>query len=371
MAKLTGATTRQEGAEQVAIQLLSTTGIARIDATLLAFIELLDVSLPGHIRACYLGGSYSDGSAVGQDRSPNSSDLDVYVIFRGTLSAEALATFQRVLGACRLLSPVLLDAQAYSEDDFVWPSRPGSKQSSFVNTLIRSAGDPLFGDDVRGELPVVQLARFMLDVLESGVYHLGIPRQRSELSYPLPSPLEPPLTYPDFAGEFYGYDVVPARPAAPRGTRVLVDIGMWIGTLLLAAETARYATTKSQCAQGCREHLPHDERAQLVVALYDTCKQKWAYTVPTQEHERDRLRRWCASLLELENAYLSLCRQHVLAQLQTGSPFEQEQAARILHSVIYRDAEVRAALAGLELSPSAPVRAAARQALTHTIAPHA
>jgi hypothetical protein len=305
--------------------------MAAVDDTLLALIELLDVSLPGRIRACYLGGSYSDGSAVGQDRSPNSSDLDIYAVFQGTMSADELATFQRVLAACRLLSPVALDAQACSEDDLLRLPRPASKQSSFLNALIRSAGEPFFGDDVRAELPEVPSSRFILDVLESGIYHLGIPRQRSVLSYPLPSPLEPPLTYPDWDGGFYGYDVVPARPDAPHGTHMLVAIATWIGTLLLATETGRYATTKSRCAQWCREQLPDDERAQLVVTIYDNCKKEWAYRVPANERDRERLRTWCQRLLALENEYLLFCRQHVLGQLRIGGHLEQEQAARILH----------------------------------------
>ena len=55
-----------------------------LESMLVGLIELVEISFRGRIRACYLGGSRSDGSAVlsgGTD--PNASDLDVLVVFAG------------------------------------------------------------------------------------------------------------------------------------------------------------------------------------------------------------------------------------------------------------------------------------------------
>lgn len=67
------------------IELRTTTGIESVDNLLLGLIGLFEVSFPSRIRSYYLGGSYSDGTAVGHERSPNSSDVDLFVIFRGTI----------------------------------------------------------------------------------------------------------------------------------------------------------------------------------------------------------------------------------------------------------------------------------------------
>src|SRR5437588_10629218 len=96
------------------IQLRTATGIASFDELLRGMITLFEMSFPARIRSCYLGGSHSDGTAVGHDRSPNSSDVDLFVIFRGTVEEDESATFHRLLEACQLISPISLDAQAYS-----------------------------------------------------------------------------------------------------------------------------------------------------------------------------------------------------------------------------------------------------------------
>jgi len=231
---------------------------------------------------------------------------------------------------------------------------PESTQSSFLNALIKVAGVPVYGDDIRAALPDAPFPRYVLDVIESGVYALGIPRQRQALAYPLATPLTPPLAYPDPDGEFYGYDIVPARPDAHRGTRVLVSIAAWIATLILAIETGRYAGQKSQSIRLCKEYLPDDRRTRLAAAINDTCKGEWGYELPEGSEERARLRALCQDTLSLENEYLTLCRGYLLAQLERGGDGEKWQATRILQSVIYADDEGVSALTASERAAGAP-----------------
>ena len=345
------------------VELCTTTGIERVDNLLLGLIALFELSFPARIRSYYLGGSYSDGTAVGHDRSPNSSDVDLFVIFRGTIEETEHATFEHIVAACRLISPLPLDAHGYSEDDLL--QRPGKEapQSSFLNALIKVAGLLIYGDDMGALLPPVPYSRYVLDVIESAVFHLGIPRQREELAYPLREPLVPPLTYPDPVGEFYGYDVVPARPDAPSATRVLVAITTWIATLLLALETGRYAGQKSQSIQLCKAYLPNDKRTRLAAIINDTCKGAWGYRLPGDAEDRKRLRDWCRDTLDLENEFLRLCRHYVLAQLQQGGVEEKRRATRILQSVVYCDTEMMAILKTLAHATDEGTRSGAAQAL--------
>jgi len=87
--------------------LSSVTGIAHIDNIVRALIDTVEASFPGRVRSYYLGGSYSDGTAVGGDgdESPHSSDVDLFVIFRDTIREGEAAMFQRLVAARQLLSP--------------------------------------------------------------------------------------------------------------------------------------------------------------------------------------------------------------------------------------------------------------------------
>jgi hypothetical protein len=345
------------------VKLHTTTGIEHLDDLLGHLITLCEGSFPARIRSYYLGGSYSDGTAVGHDSSPNSSDVDLFVIFRGTVTEDENATFEHLVAECRRDLPVQVDAHAYSEDDLFGLLRKDATQTSFLNVLIKEVGVLVYGDDLRADLPSVPFSRYVLDVIESGVFHVGIPHQREALAYPLVTPLVPPLAYPNPDGEFYGYDVVPARPDAPHGTRVFVALTAWIATLILALETGHYAGQKSQSQRLCKEYLPHDKRTQLAAEILDFCKGSWGYAQPSSVEGRERLRGLCRETLFLENEYLRIVHNYVLAQLQHAPMQEKRQALRILQSVVYRDNEIVIVLKTLVRDTDETVQAGAAKAL--------
>lgn len=345
------------------LALRNSTGREQVDTLLQELLAQLELAFPTRICSYYLGGSTTDGTAVGHDRSPNASDVDLFVIFRCTVAEEEHTYFQHLVAEYQRTCPLQVDAHAYAADDLLLQTRREATQTSFLNALIRVAGVLLYGEDLRDQLPAVSFPRYVLDVIESGNFHLSIPRQRVALSYPLGTPLVFPLTYPDPTSEFYGYEVVPARPGAPEGTRVLVALTGWIATLLLALGTGQYAGQKSQCLRLCQEYLPNDQRVQLVAKIYQTCKDGWKYALPSEARERALLRQFCQDTLPLENDYLRLCRAFLLAQLRQGEVGEQQRAAGVLQSVVYRDEEMAAALAPLERSSDEGVRIAVGKAL--------
>ena len=211
------------------------------------------------------------------------------------------------------------------------------KQIAFANALLTHGSVLLYGDDIRPSLPNMPFSRYVLDVIESGVYHLGIPRQRKDLSYPLPEPLIVPLDYPNVDEAFYGYDRVPARPATPPATRILVGIGTWIATFLLALETGHYACQKSECIRLCKQYLPDDTRIQLAAHIYDLCKLAWKYRIPDLPEDQVQLQQLCQDVLALENEYLQLVHAYMLERLRHGEAEEQRQVTRILQNVVYQD----------------------------------
>lgn len=345
------------------IELCTTTGLKSLDDLLHGLVLLFELSFPARIQSYYLGGSYSDGTAVGADGSPNSSDIDLFVIFRGSMSATESTTFQQLVTACRLISPIQIDAHAYYEDDLLQPSATNATQTSFTNMLLKISSKLIYGEDICARLPEVSFPCYVLDVIESGLFYLAIPRQQETLIYPLTTPLIPALTYPDATAEFYGYDYVPTRPEVTRGTRVLVGITAWIMTLILALETGHYAGQKSQCLQLCKTYLPDDKRIQFAITISDMCKIRWGYTLPTSIEDRERLHSLCHDILALENEYLWLCRSYVLTQLQQEGLQEQKQATRLLQNVVYADDEIKTALGSLLHSTDETVQASAVKAL--------
>src|SRR5437879_1115456 len=110
------------------IELCATTGLEDLDELLRGLIILFETSFPTRIQSYYLGGSCSDGTAVGHDGSPNSSDLDLFVIFHGTVEEAEKTTFQSLVVASRLMSHIQIDANAYAEDDLLQRSTTEASQ---------------------------------------------------------------------------------------------------------------------------------------------------------------------------------------------------------------------------------------------------
>ena len=316
------------------VALRTTTGLQSLDDLFQGLISLFELSFPGRIQSYYLGGSYSDGTAVGDDRSPNASDIDLFVIFRESVDETEQSTFNVLVDACRLISRIHVDAHPYALEALVQQASSDTSQLGFLNGLIKASSQLLYGEDIRLVLPDVPFPRYVLDVIESGLFHVGILRQRGQLSYPWPELLVPPLAYPSASEEFYGYDAVPAPPGTPRGTRVLVGLTVWIATFILALETGHVAGRKSQSLQLCKTYLPNDQRIHLVAAIYDLCKGTWGYALPEQAADREHLRSLCREVLVLENEHLRFCRNYVLTQLRQDGILAQRQALRVLENAV-------------------------------------
>ena len=92
------------------ISLLYTTGHKRIDGIIRGLIGIFEAAFPDRIRACYLAGSYADGSAVPL------SDIDIRSVFKDDFQdEEEMVCVRRVRDDCRLLSPIDIDLPPLSE----------------------------------------------------------------------------------------------------------------------------------------------------------------------------------------------------------------------------------------------------------------
>jgi predicted nucleotidyltransferase len=118
------------------IQLRCSTGYPNVDQLLIDLIGNYERSFPDRIRGYYLVGSYSDRSAV-----PD-SDIDMGVLFKGSLTDDERQRFRQLTHERSLLSPVRLDCSALDEAHFLKEAAAGAKMALVV-----------YGEDVLDQIP--------------------------------------------------------------------------------------------------------------------------------------------------------------------------------------------------------------------------
>lgn len=305
------------------IDLLNSTGVTDVDSIVRGSIGLLERSFPGRIRGYYLVGSYAVGCPVW------TSDIDMSVVFKGRLAPEEKGRFADVIDEYKLSSPYGLDITPDGEERLF---RVGTSKFQTASLLM-------YGEDIRAVVPLKPMDSYILDEMHFP-YHL-FKRVRGN-----PTVLTFPLDYPDPEGEFYGYDRRWMR--APDGsshdvTKELVLSTVCAATALIALKAGQYVRHKSECAQQYRRWI-NDEWTAVVEAIYEQCRNQWAYLVPSAPTDRQHLRCLCERGLAFENHFLALYKEYLLAELRHTEEFRQLYAVKRLGQIIYRDQAVVAAL---------------------------
>jgi hypothetical protein len=258
------------------------TGDERIDTILRGLVGIWEMVFPGRIRAYYLTGSYSDGSAL------PSSDIDISVVFRGDFAHEQEeAAGDELAGYCAQVCPVELDMVPLREE-MQFPLRAAG---------IKLASQLLYGEDVRDRMllpPLTDFVRHAMDLTSRLIRSL---HQAGDV---LPFPLD----YPDPDGSFYGYD----RGDGAELKDLVTAMGL-AATAILAFKAGQYAGGKRDCLRLYRACI-NDEWTGFLEELYERGRNEWGYQVPENQGDRERLRRLCEQALGFENHFLSLYREY-------------------------------------------------------------
>ncbi|MDQ6645040.1 MAG: nucleotidyltransferase domain-containing protein [Chloroflexota bacterium] len=342
--------------------LVFATQIPKIDNVLKGLLGLLELTFPSRVRAYYLGGSYADGSAIDAGPTMNSSDLDLLVIFKEAVDKKEETRFAELLDCCRHFATITLDAHLESENDLYAENHP-----TIINVFLKKGSKFLYGEDIREKLPLKSREVYTQEVLNHGLYHLGLLRQQGQpQAFPLNVPLVYPLTYPDPADEFFGYTASLQRiegVLVPPGTRLAIAIGLWAATTNLVSKTGHFAGSKSQTVAIYRE-IVADEWTPLVEALFYKCKLAWQHGIPESEDERAQLRAICRQLLAFENHFLLQARHFMFEQLTSGLKSTKVEALLGLQNVVYpQDQELLAALKSASDSADEEIGNTARRTL--------
>jgi hypothetical protein len=306
------------------LTLLTTTGDQRIDDLLRRLIGVFELALPQRMRGYFLLGSYADGTAV------DLSDLDLLLVFSGQMTAGERATAAQLSTQCAQLSPLRLDLTARGEAELAGET-----------VLLKLGSMLLYGADIRASLALPPLDEYTRTALDSGCYFLRqVLRGAAQLSIP--------LTYPDPAGEFYGYDTIRIRewypPGATQGIKELVTSTSRVARALLALQAGQYAGRKSAIVALYRAHIG-DPWSDYLEALSINGKTRWQYRVPAAPDERQLLRALCQRTLAFEWHFFTVYRTHLRELLRSPDPDHRHLAIARCGEVCYPDAEVAAASA--------------------------
>jgi hypothetical protein len=307
------------------IALIATTENARVDALLREIVTHFEAAFPGRVRGYYVIGSYGDASNV------STSDLDLDIVFKRRFESDDERERARDLCAT-------LQTRTEMELDLDIGDEEGLRDG--VSPNLKLAGLCIYGEDIRDQYPPLPLVAWTRDRMHSSYYRLGSLFGRT-------APVRAPLTYPDPTGEYFGYDHRLVRLAdgskAP-GTRDLIRVTGWAATALIALRAGRYVARKSECHHMYQE-LIGDEWAPLLKAIYEDCRQRWNYRIPTEPGDRALLRRLCARTLDFENAFLAAYKTYLLNELRGASAEGRRFARETLARMPFDDEAVARALA--------------------------
>ena len=299
------------------IELAFSTQNQQVDAILRGTIGLLETLLPDRIRACYLHGSFIDGTGI------ETSDIDLFLVARGGFSPEERARIQSIMQSCALFSPLMVEMMTLDEATLLHDG----------HFRIQAASRLLWGDDLRAEMPEQTFDQYVQMYARFPFIYIAQMLRQSER-------LVAPLSYPQPEGEFYGYDqrLLPPRNEPRHNIKKLVTGVCWIATLMVAWQAEKTVTGKRASVQLYRECIG-DEWATLIEDLYTWGNQRWRYLVPQDPDERQLLRQLCAQTLAFEQQYLRCYHMYLLDELHKDA--ESRRAAAQQLSMLYLDEEQR------------------------------
>lgn len=270
------------------IDLLSGTGTVRLDRLLRGVVGAYEAVFVDRVRGFYLRGSYAAGGSVA------GSDLDLLIVFKDRLEDQAESERAYALArALNDLSPVLLEVIVIGEQ--------GLRENGSLAVDAKLGTQHIYGEDIRDALPDFDEAAYLRAVVHTPYFSYSFPAERG-----LGSPITYPLTHLRPSAEFFGFDQwLLANEDGVEGpsTKLLMATVTWTATALVALNGGGYVKDKAT-AVNLYEEIIHDEWTPLVRAVYELCRNRWAYRIPTGLEDRRQLHELCDAALGFQNHYL-------------------------------------------------------------------
>jgi hypothetical protein len=221
----------------------------------------------------------------------NSSDIDITIVLRGTLTQLDRERFALWRAMCEQLGPFhldQLDATLTSETELAQQGHLTLKTASYL----------LYGEDIRAAIAFPSIQSHLRVAIKLSTDHIATFRHVEV------GALSVPLSYPNPTGLYYGYDYHEPQYGDQPGTRLLVGSVMWAATALVALKAGQLAGTK-RAAIALYEQAINDEWYPLIRAIYQQCKLRWRYRIPDEPSAQADLRALCQQVLAFEEYCLT------------------------------------------------------------------
>ena len=307
------------------VDLCFKTGRLKVDAVLAETVRQFEAAFPNEVRAYYLDGSYASSYAV------QSSDVDLKIVFQKATSDADLKRAEDLLAMLEQQCDIELDMGCGLETDLFRPA-------------LVFEGKLIYGEEIREQLTVMPVDFWGRERMYAGCWLICHLFGRSGQAHL-------PLEFPNSNGLFFGYDDRLAQSGDGqdvRGIKNMMRASGWAATGLIAYLAGKYVTNKAECVRLYRAHIG-DEWTSHIEALYETCRNKWAYCVPASLDDRDCLRKICERNLAFENHILNVYRTFLVGELTCGDIERQKEALDYLGRTPFHDADVIVALQALLL----------------------
>lgn len=320
--------------------LYASTGNLQVDNILRGTIVILETLLPGRIRSCYLHGSFADNTGI------ETSDIDLFLVPKGSFSSEEREKIQRLMQASALISPYMAEMIPVDETMLL-------EQGHF---RIKAASRLLWGDDLQARIPEQTLDQYLR--MYARFPFIYIVQMLRNHQGPVAS-----LAYPQATGEFYGYDqqILPPGNEQRHNIKKLVTSVCWMATVLVAWDAGRTVEGKCASVQMYKEYV-HDSWTAFVEEMYECGNRQWHYLVPTNPEERQRLRELCAQTLAFEQYYLERYKGYLLTQLQKDDQHKLLAVQHLKNDIVLDEACI-AALQTTDCGDNEELRKAVKDAL--------
>ena len=320
----------------------TSTGNPQVDNILRGTIGILETLFPERIRAYYLHGSFVDNTGI------ETSDIDLFLVPKGSFTREERAKMQHIMQYGALLSPYMVELMAIDEASLL-------AEGHF---RMKSASRFLRGDDLRASIPEQTLDQYLrMYARFPFIYIIQMLRESKS-----PQAVSA-LSYPQATGAFYGYDqhLLPPGNEKKHNIKKLVTAVCWAATVLVAWDTGRTVEGKCASVQMYKEYV-HDQWTSFIEEMYERGNRQWHYLVPQEPAERQRLRELCAQTLAFEQYYLSRYKQYLLAELHRDNA-HMLATVQHLKNDIALDEECIAALQAVHCGNNHELRSAVEDAL--------